>query len=143
MLHKQHPYNFLMKCPLVEACSCIYCGSVGSQWRDSSQISLPLQKASGVALQRWRKRLSTSQTLSGCEESASASGNCVSNTIATGWSEDLHLRRPGTQGCYREVLGWEMVERWRQFAAVHSGPSVLACASCGISLVNDLTIKTS
>ena len=26
----------------------------------------------------------------------------------------------------REVLGWEMVERWRQLAAVHSGPSVLA-----------------
>ena len=33
---------------------------------------------------------------------------------------------PGTQGCYREVLGWEMVERWRQLAAIHSGPSVLA-----------------
>ena len=32
----------------------------------------------------------------------------------------------GTQGCYREVLGWEMVERWRQLAAIHSGPSVLA-----------------
>ena len=46
--------------------------------------------------QHWRKRLSASQALSGCEESASAFGNCVSNTIATGWSEDLHLRRPGT-----------------------------------------------